>query len=226
MDPVSLQRADALAVLRLDAGGLNVITPAVAEALGEALRDAESDASLQALVLLGREGAFSAGLDLKELARGGAAARELFRRFGEVLHGLYASRLRVVAGCTGHAVAAGAMLLLVSDVRIGARGDFRLGFSEVGRGLPLPELPVLLARDRLSRRFLQAATLLGQLYAPDAAAEVGFLDRTTSAEELEDEVLEAARGLAKLPADAYAEALRSVRRPTLERMQAVLEALR
>ncbi len=152
MGSVTVESLGDVVVLRLDTGKVNVLSTATLRELRARVREAASSSGVQALVLVGREGAFSAGLDLGVLAQGGNAAQELFVELGELLVELYGNRLRVVAACTGHAVAAGAMLLLVSEVRIGAEGAFQIGFSEVARGLPVPEIPVLLARDRLTPR--------------------------------------------------------------------------
>ena len=109
---------------------------------------------------------------------------------------------------------AGAMLLLASDRRVGAEGSYRVGFSEVSVGMPLPELPLLLARDRLDARRLQDSTLLGVLWEPAQAVEAGFLDFLAPAEELESEVSRQAQELARLPAQAYSESIPAVRGAT------------
>ncbi len=213
-------------VLELDLGKLNVLDLGSLRLLGESIREAERDEHVRSLALLGRPGALSAGLDLAVLAAGGREAQELLLEMGQVLSALYASPLRVVAGATGHAVAAGAMLLLVADQRVGSEGSYRIGFPEVARGMPLPEIPLQLARDRLSPRFLQAATLLGQLFDPREAIGVGFLDATAPAQTLRTQVVERARGLAALPDAAYIATLQRVRGETLARMNASLEAAR
>ena len=226
MGSVAVESLGDVVVLRLDTGNVNVLSTATLRELRARVREAASSAGVQALVLVGREGAFSAGVDLGVLAQGGTAAQELFVELGELLLELYGNRLRVVAACTGHAVAAGAMLLLVSEVRIGAEGDFRIGFSEVARGLPVPEIPVLLARDRITPRLLQGLTLTGRLLGPRDAVEAGFLDRTLPAELVYDAALDEARSLAQLDADAYAATLNNVRGPTLRQLQALLEVER
>jgi hypothetical protein len=46
----------------------------------------------------------------------------------------------VVAACTGNALAAGASLLLGTDVRLSADGAFKIGFNEAAIGLPIRAL--------------------------------------------------------------------------------------
>ena len=73
----------------------------------------------------------------------------------------------VVVACTGHALAAGAILLLVSDVRIGTRGDFKIGLNEVAIRLTLPLFALELARDRLSKRHFSAAVTQARIFDPE-----------------------------------------------------------
>ena len=198
---------------------MNVLTTPALRNFRSELAAAIDDPTTRAIAVLGREDAFSAGLDRETPAKGGVAAQELLVEMGELLLDLYGGRAPVVAGCGGHAVAAGAMLLLASDRRIGAQGSYRVGFSEVPNGMPLPELPLLLARDRLDPRRLQESTLLGVLWEPAQAVAAGFLDLLVPAQELEDEVSRQARELALLPANAYSESIPSVRGATLARMR-------
>ncbi len=221
---VTCERRPPVRFARLDTGPMNVLgTPAVRE-----LRSllTEDDEEAPVVLLSGRAEAFSAGLDLATLARGGAESQELLVEMGELLVGVYAGPTRLVVACTGHAVAAGAMLLLVADVRVGAQGRYKVGFSEPSQGMPLPELPVRLARDRLDPRFFQAATLLGRLSAPDAALEMGFLDEVVPGERVEVVASERAHELAALSDAVYRGTLASVRGETLRRLEELLRAER
>jgi enoyl-CoA hydratase len=95
---------------------------------------------------------------------------------------ILASPVPVIAACTGHALAAGALLLLCSDLRVGVRADYKIGLSEVRVGLALPEFGFTLAERRLDRRRLLRATVLGELVGPDEAVEFGFLDAVVDAD--------------------------------------------
>jgi enoyl-CoA hydratase len=225
-DLIQRKRRDRVLQFRLVAGEMNVLRLETVRALKAYFREAEADPMVDAVALLGGEKAFSSGLDNAVLYSGGKSANELVLEMGDLLYDMYRSRLRIVAGCSGHAVAAGAMLLLVSDLRYGAQGDYRIGFSEVVQGLPLPELPVLLARDRLGRRYLQSATVLGRLCRPSTAVSVGFLDRIVEAEKLEETTMEAARSLSELVSSAYSGTVEAVRGVTVRRMQELLEESR
>jgi enoyl-CoA hydratase len=96
-----------------------------------------------------------------------------------------------VAACTGHALAAGALLLLVADRRIGADGPFKIGLNEVAIGMGLPIFGVEFARYRMPPSAFDSA-LLGKVFAPADAVRAGYLDRT-SANVVDDAMAEAQR---------------------------------
>ena len=124
----------------------------------------------------------SGGFDLKVMRvgpRGRGPARHRRRR---AVHAACSAReVPVVVACTGHAVAAGALLLLGADDRVGARGAFRIGLIETQIGMVLPRWAVELAQERLSTRHFQHATVGARIYDPDGAVDAGFLDAVVDA---------------------------------------------
>jgi len=211
---------DGLAVVRLDDGKANAFSFAMLDALGAALDAAEKEA--KALVVVGRPGRFSGGFDLAVMNEGGAATARLVTAGGRLALRLYDFPRPVVIGCTGHALAMGAVLLCAADLRIGAAGDFKVGLNEVAIGLALPPFACELARERLSKRHLQRATALAEVYDPAGAVDAGFLDRTAAPERVEAAALEAAAALAALPGRAHALTKRALRQPALAAIRASL----
>ncbi|MEZ5247528.1 MAG: crotonase/enoyl-CoA hydratase family protein [Acidimicrobiales bacterium] len=190
-DTVSFEIADDLAVIRIDDGKANALGHATMDGINAAL-DAAADA--KAVVLFGREGKFSAGFDLTVMKEGPEAAQAMVRKGAELCLRLYGFPAPVLAGSDGHALAAGAVVLLSCDVRIATDSPGKVGLPETTIGMPLPIFATELARERLSRRHFTAATLLGTVYSPTDAVDVGFLDRVVPAAEMESTVLELARG--------------------------------
>lgn len=177
---------DGVAVLRLDDGKANAVGYATLEAIDTAIAEAESSAN--ALVIAGREGRFSAGFDLKAIQAGPDAPRQLAAAGARTAMRIYGASVPVVAACTGHALAFGAIMLLSSDLRVGAQGNAKIGLNELSIGLPLPIFAMELARDRLSPRHFTVATTLAKVFSPEGAAEAGYLDEIVEA----DTVVEAA----------------------------------
>lgn len=185
----------------MDDGKVNAFNDALVDDLHAALDAADG---ARALVLAGREGVLSGGFDLGVVAHGGPAAQALVRRGGEVLARLYRSPVPTVIACTGHAVALGAVLLLVADLRVGADSDAAVGLNEVAIGMPLPALAVELARERLATPALTRAVLLAQMWTPVEAISVGFLDEVVPADRVLEQAVDRAKDLGgRLQPDAY-----------------------
>lgn len=207
--PVSYRLDDTVAVVDIDDGKANALSPAVLDDLDAALTRAEGEA--RALLLVGRPGRFSAGFDLRVMTAGAESVRSLVGQGGRLLMRICQSPLPVVAACSGHAIAAGALTLLACDHRVGADVDAKIGLNELGIGMPLPHYAVALARHRLTTTALTPATLGAQMYDPAGAAEVGYLDRVVPADDLVAEALADARRLAGYRSDAFRTTKRLVR---------------
>ena len=198
----SYEITDGVAVLRLD--------------------DAEQSAG--ALVITGREGRFSAGFDLSVIGESAQAARDLVAAGARTATRIYGAQVPVVAACNGHALAFGAIMLLSSDVRIGADVEAKIGLTEVSIGMPLPIFAVELARARLSPRHFTAATALATAYAARGAAEAGFLDELVAAAELHDVAVQRAAALAThVRRSAFGLTRRTVRQKTIDHILATLD---
>ena len=219
--PVEVEIRDGVAVLRMDDGKANALSPAMLTSLSVGLERAQAEA--RAVVIAGREGRFCAGFDLKIMGSGPQAATELVRTGCDFFMQLYEHPQPVVLACTGHAMAGGAVMLLCGDLRVGAAGEHRIGLNEVAIGLPLPAFVSELARDRLSRRAFQAATVCATIYGPAEAAEVGYLDRVVPPEKVLEEAEAEARRLAALPGAAFASTKRSIRGPLVAEVRATVD---
>ena len=209
-----------IAVIVMDDGKANAISPQAIDGLDACLTRAESEAT--AVVLAGRPGRFSAGFDLSVMTSGLEPMRNLVIRGAELLLRIYAFPRPVVAACSGHALAMGALLLLASDRRIGARGDFKIGLNEVKIQMPLPAFGVELSRDRLSKRHFSEAITQARIYDPDGAVDAGYLDSTEAPEALLSTAELVARDLGTLPNPAFAETKRRERSETIDRIRRTL----
>ncbi len=221
-DLLSYELRDGVALLKMDDGKANALSYEMLAAIDGALDRAEKEA--KAIVLVGREGKFCAGFDLKTMMSGMEAATKLVAEGAKMYLRLYAYPMPVVAACTGHALAGGALLLLSSDTRIGAEGSFKIGLNEVAISMPLPVLAQELARDRLGKRHLTEATIQAKVYTPDGAAEAGYLDQLAAAEEVEAVAFAEAKRLADLPNVAYAKTKSKLREATINHIQNTLSA--
>jgi enoyl-CoA hydratase/carnithine racemase len=216
--PVVTTIEDGVAVLRFDDGKVNVLSHASLEALHAGLDRAEAEAD--AVCLVGRDGKFSAGFDLSVMKAGPDEARDLLAAGGRLIMRLYLHPQPVVAAVTGHALAAGALLVLACDVRIGPDAPAKIGLNETSIGMPLPLFALELAQDRLAPTARVRATLGAEVYDPQSAATVGYLDRVAPPDSVVDEAIAEARRLGAYSNPSYAATKRSMRQPIADRVRA------
>ena len=204
---------DGVAVLAFDDGKVNAGGYDFIEHMESGGDRAQADAS--AVVIKGREGLFSGGFDLAELRKGPDAANALVNRGAQMLSRIYRHPQPVIAACTGHAVAAGALVLLSCDTRVGAQGAFSIGLNETALGMSFPVFAVELSHARLSKRHITASFVQSALYDADAAVDAGFLDEAVPPNEVVGRVLAQAQRLGEMPGAAYAANKRHIRAATI-----------
>ncbi len=211
-----------VAFIRFDDGKANALNRSAIDQLHEALSRAEHSA--KAVQIEGRPGCFSAGFDLTVMREGVDTARELVRAGAELALRLYEFPRPTIVGCTGHALAMGAILLMATDVRIGAEGEYKIGLNEVAAGMPVPVFAAELARDRLARQHYTRAVNLAQIHTPSEAVATGFLDELTTPGTIHDLARYRARHLAaSLDPAAFRATRATTRATTVEAIRAGLE---
>ena len=216
-DLVHVDIQDDIATLTMDDGKANALSLAMSTAIDVGLDRAEKEA--KAIILKGRPGVLCGGFDLKVIRGDDEAAKAEMRNAGMVLlKRLYLSPLPLIIACTGHSVAAGGLMLLTGDMRIGLKGEFKIGLNEVAIGLALPVAGIELARDRLVPDALTSAVVLSKLYNPEESETVGYLDKAVTADTFAAAIEAAARDLLELDPVAFAETKRRMRQPIIDRM--------
>jgi enoyl-CoA hydratase len=210
LSTVRLESSNGTTLVRFDRPPANALDPDLVEELvaaAEELREARP----RAVVLTGRKGFFSAGLDLKAVPSLDAEAQgELIMDVNRMVAGWYSLPHPVVVAVSGHAIAGGLILALCGDHRVGATVG-KLGLTEIRAGIPYPAAAIALVRAELSPPAARALVLRGELLEPAAALELGLLDELAEPDALVARALEIAGELAGLPADTYARIKRQLR---------------
>ena len=159
-------------------------------------RELESRSDIDAVIVTGAAGCFSAGADLKDSSRWAGGAPLLEQR---ELAGLGARMARAweelpqitIAAIEGYAVGGGLALAAALDWRVMARDAF-VSLPEIGLGIPLtwgtlPRLVNLVGPAKAKR-----LAILGERIPTEAAWAMGLIDETCD----KGAALEAARRLA------------------------------
>jgi Delta3-Delta2-enoyl-CoA isomerase len=208
---LELIKHDAIHEIRLARPPVNALDPTLVRTLREAVESAPGDGA-RGIVLSGREGMFSAGLDVPALM---LLSRDEFRVFWGDFFGLCAalacSPIPIVAAITGHSPAGGAVLAILCDYRVMADGAFKIGLNETQVGLAVPP-SIQAALSRLvgpyrAERLLVAGAMLD---ANDAKA-IGFVDELVAVDLVVPRAIAWLTDLLKLPPNAMGETRRIAR---------------
>jgi len=196
-------RSGPVSTIVIDDGKANVMSLNMLNALHAAFDEAERDKTV--VVLKARGKTFSAGFDLNVFAKGSAEDQYLMLRAGaELALRILSFPTPVVAACQGNAFPMGAFLVLSSDQRIAAEGNYRIGMNEVAIGLTVPRFAIEIARQRLTPAYFSRVVMTSEMLGPAEALTAGFFDRVVPADELERSADEAARALSTLNMAAHA----------------------
>ena len=135
---MSYRTRDGVALLQLDDGKANAIQPQWCEEMAQALDRAERE-DVSALIIVGRPGFLSAGLDLGVFPKlEGEDLTAATGLFVATMKRLFLFPKPLIVASSGHAIAGGMMLLLTADFRLGLDDDrYRYGLNEAITGIPL-----------------------------------------------------------------------------------------
>jgi enoyl-CoA hydratase/carnithine racemase len=188
--------------LRLDRPPANAFSPELVAALSRAIHDAPLEGA-RAIVLSGRDGMFSAGLDapaLLELDRDGI--RSFWVSFFELMRRLGDSVIPTCAALTGHCPAGGLVIALFCDRRILADGPFKIGLNEVAVGVRIPRPIYSAMRHVVGTRQAERLCATAELLDAQEALRVGLVDELCAPDEVVGRALEWARRMIELPENA------------------------
>lgn len=216
---VSYRRDEAIAVITMDDGKVNVLGPAMLGEISKAFDQAEAD-DAGAVVLAGNHKVFSGGFDLKVFGSGDPqAALDMLTAGFELTHRLLSFRKPVVAAITGHAIAMGAFLACSFDHRIAAPG-YKFHANEVVNGMVIPWPGLEILKLRLTRSAYQQAVGLSRVYLTDTALAGGWVDELAMPDLVLERAVEAAKEFAAtLNAQAHYASKMRVRQETLDAMR-------
>ncbi len=210
-----------IAIVTMDDGKANGLSPAMIKAVDEAFDKAEADEAL--IIFTGREGKFSAGFDLGVFQQGQEALAEMLQGGAELAERIMLYPRPVIIACNGHGLAMGALLLLAADYRVGALGNFKIGLNEVAIGLTMPAFGCEIARSALTPQFFKRCVVNAEIFSPQDALQPGFLDEVVEPEKLQKRAMEKALEMSALNMGAFKGTKLSSRKDVLSALRASIE---
>jgi len=212
-----------VAIVRIDrppANALDLELLAAGRQAAASLRDADP----AAVVIVGRDGFFSAGVDLKAVPQlDDAGQRAMVEGINRIFLDWYSFPRPVVCAVNGHAIAGGMILALCGDYRVCSRGDGKFGLTEVKVDVGYPVVAMAIVRAELTPASARVLALGGELIGPEAARELGLVDELRDPDDVLDRAIEVATDYAALPRAAYARVKDQLRGETIRAMRKVVD---
>ncbi len=198
----TLTSKDDISIITLDDGKANVFSPKMIQDVNECLDKVPTESG--AIIIIGREGMFSAGFDLKIISAGDIQATMDMSLSGfKLLSRIFSFPRPILAACSGHGIALGTFLLCCCDYRVGVKGDFMIGANEMRTNMVIP-IPILeLISHRVSASHKYRAILGAEMYSIESGLEAGLIDEIVDPENLMETAMLKAKDLATMGHPSY-----------------------
>lgn len=204
MQFILTERNGAKATIRLNRGKANTLNHQMINELSAALKEAENDDTIKAVILTGHGEFFTAGLDVLELYDyNEAQIYQFWKDFSGVIEQIARFHKLIICAITGHSPAGGCVLAIGADYRVMASGKYRIGLNEIPVGIVIPPAIFSLYKFWLGERRAYQYLLEGKLYTAEEGAQVGLIDEVCELAEVETKANELADKLLKFDTNVW-----------------------
>jgi enoyl-CoA hydratase/carnithine racemase len=193
-DRVDNAVTDRVAVIAMNRPPVNAIDHAMIDAIHAALRQADADKAVRAVILTSAlPGMFCGGMDLRMAAQGTALDLRafLYKFYIETMNIQYVMTKPTIVAINGPARGAGMTLGITSDMIIAA-DDIDLGYPEIDVGV-IPAIHYVHLPRQISRHKAFELLFGGKPIPAQEAASLGIINRAVPRAELMVSAMETAR---------------------------------
>lgn len=185
MNTIKVTVRNKIAILTLDRSRSNPINSEMVEELRDIIRNIDQDENALGLIITGKEGFFSAGVDLIELYNYNEdELRGFWTNFLDFVSIFAAFKKPAIAAVNGHSPAGGCVLALCCDYRIMADGKYVIGLNELPVGLIVPNSIFQLYSFWIGKAKAYRFLLEGKLLSPEEALSNGLIDEISRPESI------------------------------------------
>lgn len=218
MSTVSVRFQDDIALVRMNNGAANPISPELVHDLSETL--AQSGDMARGLVLNSGAKFFSIGLDLPGLLRlNPHEMTEFWYRFNDLCFNIYTMKQPTICTLSGHAIAGGNILALTCDFRFASTENKMIGLNEVKLGVPVPYLAEMMLRQIVGDSSAEEMMGKGEFMTFPDAKKIGLIDEIYQMELLEERAIEKINELISPESDSFS----SLKAERVKEIKAVYE---
>ncbi|MDR3697240.1 enoyl-CoA hydratase/isomerase family protein [Mucilaginibacter sp.] len=185
MDTIQLTINEKVAVITLDRGRSNPINHQMVKELTACIKELENNNQVGGVILTGKQGFFSSGADLMEVADyDEQQAKGFWTDFFALQTTLISFKKPMVAAISGHSPAGGCVLAICCDYRLMAEGEYIIGLNEIPVGIIVPESIFKVYAFWIGKQKAYQYLLEGKLVKVNEAASIGLIDEVCPADSL------------------------------------------
>jgi len=196
MSTFQITTSNGLATLTLDRGRSNPINHQMVKELVACIKQLNEDDNVGGLIITGKPGFFSSGIDLIEAYDyDEEQIKQFWIDFLALPGALSAFKKPLVAAINGHSPAGGCVIALCCDYRVMVEGQFIIGLNEIPVGIIVPDGIFKLYTACVGERRAYQYILEGKLLNPTEAHSSGLIDEICTQENLQYVAEKKARAL-------------------------------
>ena len=213
-----------IAVVSLSRPPVNAINLELINSLREELKRHTGDKSVRGVVLTGRDGCFSAGLDISELfPKDRDYIKSFWGNFSSLLLDLFSFSKPLYSAIGGHCPAGGTVMVIMTDYRVMADGSYIIGLNEIDVGLTVPYGIGSVFQYVVGNRNAEDLLLKAKLVPPSDALEYGLVNEICSKEKLVETTLDRISEASALYSNQQTLTKKILREPHLDVFRANLD---
>ncbi|MFT7244854.1 MAG: enoyl-CoA hydratase [Candidatus Azotimanducaceae bacterium] len=165
------------AVLTMDDGKVNALDNTWFRTMLAHL-DAVEASDATGLILIGRTGVFSGGLNIKWLpTMNKLDTTEFGQLFGGTLNRLYQFPKPTIAAVSGHAIAGGCLLACACDVRYAVHGRFNMAMNETLIKMTIPAWANKIIENVVPKPYATAMLSMAEFMSFEQAESLGIISQ-------------------------------------------------
>ena len=186
MEYLEIEKKNEYVVITMNRPKVNAINFQMVNEIRSTFKAMQEDDSVDGVILTGRRGVFSAGLDLIELYDyDEAKMREFFIAFGSMYVELARFSKPFICAVTGHSPAGGTVIAIAADYRVMAEGEkFGIGLNEVAVNVQISTNLIEAYSFWLGRSLAYRYVLEGKLLNNQEALKANLVDEVVAMEDV------------------------------------------
>ena len=185
METIQVTINEKIAVITLNRGRSNPINHQMVKELSVCIKDLENNNEVGGVILTGKQGFFSSGVDLIEAFNyNDEQARNFWTDFFKLQTILISFKKPLVAAISGHSPAGGCVLAICCDYRLMAEGEYIIGLNEIPVGIIVPQSIFEVYSFWIGRQKAYQYLLEGKLIIVNEALKIGLIDEVHPGESL------------------------------------------